>query len=113
MESSSNEMISTSKIIVKHATILDSTDVNTRKRRQDTYIDADLADSTSQNQTKTKLLNVTCALQFIDKYSYYTQLDYGSILNENVVTIKLPTILCKLAFLFCFVLSLKVNVNKM
>lgn len=90
MESSSNEMISTSKIIVKHATIVDGTDVNTRKRRQD--------------QTKTKLLNVTCALQFIDKYSYYTQLDYGSILNENVATIKLPTILCKLAFLFCFVL---------
>lgn len=99
MKSSSNEAISTSTMTVKRATIIDSADVSTRKRRQN-KVDLELTDSTSQSQTKGKLLNVTCALKFSDKYSYYTQVDYGSVLRQSVGTMNLPTTICKTSCFF-------------
>lgn len=88
MKSSSNEAISTSRVTVKSASILNYTS-NTRKTRETSYIT--LNEITNQQASiQIKLLNVSCTLNFDSKYNYYSQPDLGNLLRTSIEQLKIP-----------------------
>lgn len=92
MAASSNEVISTARITVKHASIMNSTD-NARKTRQTQtqtlYIILD--EITYQHiPNRIKILNVTCTVAYKKKYNYYSQTDLAYMLRIGVEKLRIP-----------------------